>query len=113
MYEEQGRLPVHLLIDAALMPLNGRGIFYYIKQRGEKNSGMILLKLNGLKGVCKLMQQQRNFDGDLEWMNVLREDDVAEADADAYINRAMSRDPDLWVIEVEDGAMQNPFIQQD
>lgn len=105
----EGLLPVHLWIDAQLKPLNDRGVFYYIQQRGEKNSGIILLKLNGLQGQCKLLVQQRDLDGDLGWMNALQKEQVEEADADAYIRRAIGRDPDLWVIEVEDAEMQNPF----
>ncbi len=109
MYEEEARLPVHLLIDAVLMPLNGRGLFYYIKQRGEKNSGMILLKLNGLRGKCRLLQQQRNLDGVFEWVNSMREDFIDEVDVDQFVERSISRDPDLWVIEIEDTEMTNPF----
>lgn len=103
------RLPVHLFIDAQLKPLNDQGIFYYIQNRGEKNTGVLLIKLNGLQGVCKLLIQQRDLDGDLGWMNALNKELVEEADADAYIRRAVSRDPDLWVIEIEDQNMKNPF----
>ncbi len=83
--EAEARLPVHLWIDAQLAPLNAKGVFYYIQQRGEKNSGVILLKLNGLGGECKLLIQQRDLDGDMGWMNALRKDMVDERDVDAYI----------------------------
>lgn len=109
MYGSSDRLPVHLWIDAQLKPLNDKGIFYYIHQRGEKNTGTILLKLNNLEGVCGMLIQQRDFDGNLGWMNAMKKEQVEEADADAYIQRAISRDPDLWVIEIEDRDMQNPF----
>ena len=103
------RLPVYLWIDAQLAPLNSRGVFYYIRQRGEQNTGTILLKLNGLSGQCRLLMQQRGLDGDLGWMNALQKEQVEETDADQYIERAIARDPDLWVIEIEDRAMGNPF----
>ncbi len=112
MFDDGGgdaRLPVHLFIEAQLMPLNARGIYYYIQQRGEKNSGVILLKLNGLSGQCKLLIQQRDLDGNMGWMHALGKELVQEADVDAYIQRSVLRDPDLWVIEVEDSLMNNPF----
>ncbi len=109
MYEPEARLPVHLWIDAQLSPLNARGIFYYIHQRGEKNTGTILLKINNLEGACRLLIQQRDLDGKMGWMNANRKDLVEEREADQYIQRAISRDPDLWVIEIEDRDINNPF----
>ena len=104
------RLPTGLLVDTILAPLNARGIFYYIMQKGNRGSGLLLIKINGLKGDVKLLIQARNFiTDDIEWMPALQEELVSEADADAYIAKACSRDPDLWVIEIEDESMQNPF----
>ncbi|MDB2683006.1 DUF1491 family protein [Alphaproteobacteria bacterium] len=102
-------LPTHILIDATLKTLSEKGIFYTIIQRGERNSGIILLKLWGRGNDCKLLTQQRDLDGDLRWMNVTNNEILAESDADAYIQRARPRDPDLWVIEIEDPDMNNPF----
>lgn len=107
--EDRMSLPVHLWIDAQLAPLSGRGIFYYILQRGEKNSGVVLLKISGLQGSCRLIIQQRGFDGVLGWMDAMNKEQVDEADADSYIQRSILRDPDLWVIEIEDREMNNPF----
>ena len=104
------QLPVKLLIDAALAPLAGRGIYHYIHQEGNPSSGLILLKLSNLAGQCTLLTQQRDFDTDaLVWVPALQEETVDENEADTYAKRAMSRDPDLWIIEIEDPAMVNPF----
>jgi hypothetical protein len=59
-----------------------------------------------LQGQCKLIGQQRNIDSKLEWVNLLGDDVVDEPRADEYIRKASSRDPDLWVVEIEDRAMQ-------
>lgn len=102
-------LPVHLLIDATLQTLTERGVFYYILQRGEKSSGVILLKISDRAGRCTLITQQRDLEGDLNWIAALAEEIVPEKEADTYIQRAVQRDPDLWVIEIEDPEMHNPF----
>ena len=107
--EPEARLPVHLWIDAQLRPLNDKGVFYYIHQKGDQNTGVILLKLNGLSGQCQLLIQQRDFDDELGWIHALAQEVVEESDADAYIQRTISRDPDIWVIEIEDREMVNPF----
>lgn len=109
MSEEEARLPVHLWIDAQLRPLNDNGIFYYIHKSGDKNTGIILLKINRLDGFCKLLIQQRDFEGKMGWMTALQEEIIEESIADTYIKRSSLRDPDLWVIEIEDRNMNNPF----
>ena len=107
--KSEARLPVHIWVEAQLKPLNDKGVFYYIHQRGERNTGTILLKLNGLNGECRVLIQQRDLDGVLGWMNAIGKERVEEAPADQYIQRAITRDPDLWVIEIEDLEMENPF----
>jgi len=69
-----------------------------------------MLKINGLKGDVKLIIQERDFMTDqMTWAAAMVEEIVKESDADEYIQRAIQRDPDLWVIEIEDQDMQNPF----
>lgn len=106
-----GRLPTALWVDAVLKPLNDRGIYYYITQKGNHDSGMILLKLNGLGQGVKLLTQERDFFEDkLTWVNAIaQQDNLEESDVDAYIQKALQRDPDLWVIEIEDPGLNNPF----
>lgn len=84
---------------------------YYVLQRGDPQSGIVLLKISNCAGLCRLLIQERNLDGVLGWVDALGEEKVEETHADAYIARARARDPDLWVVEVEYRTLQNPFIE--
>jgi hypothetical protein len=78
-------------------------------RRGEAERGTVLLKLNLLESGCRILTQARDLDGRLGWLAALAGKLVPEAEADAYIARAIERDPDLWVIEIEDRSGHNPF----
>lgn len=105
----ESRLPTYLWLDAKIRELSAQGIGVYVAQRGDKAGGLVLLKIADMAGQCRLLTQQRNIDGDLLWMAALKDDISDEKSADDYIARAKNRDPDLWVIEVEDKLMANPF----
>ena len=104
------RLPTALYVDAHLKNLTDQAKYYHFIQKGNHSSGIIMLKLNNLEGKVKLILQERDFMTDqMTWVGALEQETVDESDADDYIQRAISRDPDLCVIEIEDRDMQNPF----
>ncbi len=106
----ENRLPTYLWLDAKIRELSAQGVGVYVAQRGDKTGGLVLLKIADMAGQCRLLTQLRNLEGDLTWMPALKDDITDEKSADDYIARACSRDPDLWVIEVEDKGMKNPFV---
>ena len=103
------RLPAELWIKAHLKRCMVEGIPATVVHRGEKNSGMLILKLNQLDQGVKVLSQTRDMEGAIAWMPALGGELVAEADADAYIERAVKRDPDVWVVEIEDRDGNHPF----
>lgn len=103
------RIPTHLWVEAKIRELTTQNIGVYVIHKGERNDGIVLLKLANLKGECKLLTQQRDLDGVLKWINVFAEEIIGEQKADEYIARSKIRDPDQWVIEVETPEMDNPF----
>lgn len=103
------RLPTALFLEAHFRRLTAEGSFYYIVNKGAYASGTIIVKINGLENGCVLLQQQRDFDGNLGWMNLFKGRAVEEFEVDAYIQRAIHRDPDVWVVEIEDRKLKNPF----
>ena len=43
------------------------------------------------------------------WLALFKGEVVAEKEVDDTVRRSIARDPDLWVIEIEDKDMTNPF----
>lgn len=108
-YDGDDRLPTSLFLEVYFKRFQTEGVAYYVTNKGAFASGTILLKINGLENGCRVLQQQRDLDGKLGWMALFKGEKVEESEADAYIHRAISRDPDLWAIEIEDRALANPF----
>ncbi len=96
------RLRADIWVAAYLARLGQAGIPAYVAGRGDPVSGSVAVKLATLDGRARAFQ--RSFDpmtGARMW-TVLAEG--AEAEVDAVLSRARSRDPDLWLIEIEDRA---------
>lgn len=107
--DDEARLPTALWVEVHLRRLGNDGIPYYILNTGAHSTGTVMLKLNGLENGVRLLVQQRGLDGKMGWMNALRNEISDEKTADDYIKRAISRDPDVWVIEIEERRHFNPF----
>jgi len=103
------RLPTELWVSAHLRRCSATGTPAVLVRRGEAERGSVLLKLNQLAAGCRILTQARDLAGELGWLAALGGQLVAEAEADAYIARAVDRDPDLWVIEIEDRQGRHPF----
>jgi hypothetical protein len=103
------RLPTELWLKAHIRRCIVDGIPVYVGRRGAEHSGTVLLKLNQLDLGCRVLSQVRDIDGSLAWMGALGGGLVPEGEADAYIARVVARDPDVWVVEIEDRAGRHPF----
>ncbi len=96
------RLTADMWVSAYLRRLDLAGIAAYVTQRGDATAGAVLVKLATLDG--RAVAYERGYDPMREervWV-VLAEG--AEREVDAAVTRQKARDPDLWVIEVEDRA---------
>ncbi|WP_207481682.1 DUF1491 family protein [Arenibaculum pallidiluteum] len=106
---EDDRLPTELWIRAHLRRLTADAIPAYVMRKGSPMGGTLLLKLNQLDLGCRVLTQARDPDGRLGWLAAKSGAFMPEPDADAYIARAVARDPDLWVVEIEDRQGRHPF----
>ena len=106
---DDDRIPTDVWVMAHVRRCNAEGIPVVVARRGEAKGGTLLLKLNQLELGCRVLSQQRDLEGRLGWLAAFKGELVPEAEADAYIARAVSRDPDLWVVEIEDREGKHPF----
>jgi len=94
------RLTADIWVSAYLTRLRLENIPAYVMQKGDPTAGTVMVKVATLNGQAQVWQ--RSFDlmtGERRWL-VMSEGD--ERAVDETITRQKSRDPDLWVIEVED-----------
>ncbi|GLQ05812.1 DUF1491 family protein [Sneathiella chinensis] len=74
-----------------------------VVRRGDNSAGTVLIKINRLNGQCMVLTPTTNFeDGSRMWIKGTGADWVDELSADAYIQKQLSFDPDVWVLEIED-----------
>jgi hypothetical protein len=102
------RLPTELWVQAQLRRFSSAGTGAYLVRRGDTERGTVLVRLVGRDGT-RILTQVRDLDGKLAWMGVKEGAVLQNPDADAYVDRAVDRDSDLWVIEIETRDGENPF----
>lgn len=77
------------------------GAFAAVIRKGDARAGAVLVKvLDRADGTARLYAEAVRADGERVWMQPVRAQ--AEAEIDAYLDRAARVDPDLWVVEIDD-----------
>jgi hypothetical protein len=96
------RLAAALWVEAYRARLRLADIPVYVTTKGDPTAGAVAVKCATLDGQA--VAWQRVLDpatGARVWARFA---EGAEAEVDAALARARARDPDLWVLEIEDRA---------
>ncbi|HEX3882919.1 MAG TPA: DUF1491 family protein [Stellaceae bacterium] len=101
----EARLKSGIWVKALIRRCDIAAIGVAVTRRGDPDAGAILIKLCDRDAGASVLAQTRRADGTLGWMRMTGPDPVAESEADTYIERQRSRDPDLWVVEVDRGSI--------
>ena len=94
------RLTSGFWVNAYLVRLNLANIPAYVVRSGEKQAGAVLVKVNTLDGKARVFQRSYDLEVDRRIWTVL--DEGCEPELDAMLERQRHRDPDVWIVEVED-----------
>jgi GMP synthase (glutamine-hydrolysing) len=96
------RLKTRLLVQAILRRYDQEAIPVYIRRNGDPDAGTVLLKIAISRDNAVILSQARDADGRAGWLRLGGEHPLSDQDAEAAIEKAIRRDPDLYVIEIED-----------
>ena len=83
------------LCDRAFIPAT-------IVRKGDPDAGVVLVKVNRFDQGVTVYAQASTMDDEPGWSRGTGLAAVSEPEADAYIARQVARDPDVWVLEIED-----------
>lgn len=90
------RLPTGVLVSALLRRVNDSGGFGAVLAKGDAQAGGILILAVDRGGAARVFERGIGPAGIPALLDSTPKDDVAE-----YWQRRRSRDPDLWVIELD------------
>ena len=102
------KVKAHIWADMAIRLSNAAGRPAMQLRKGDPDSGGFLCVLLGRDG-CVVLAQARDAEGRPAWIRGTGPAPVDQATTDAYIERQVKRDPDLWVLEFEAPDYLPPF----
>ena len=104
----EARVKAGLWVQAALRLGNAAGRYGMVLRKGDPDAGGVLVVLHGKLGMM-VLSQSRGAEGEMVWLRATGPDAVDQAAVDAYVQRQLGYDPDLWVLEFESPDLLPPF----
>jgi hypothetical protein len=96
------RLKTWIWVSALIRRAELGGAAAFVAHKGEPDSGAVRVKISLLNGQARVWSSAYGGDGHRRWVKATGPELVPDADAEAYVARARTRDSDLWVVEIED-----------
>lgn len=94
------RLATGVWVAAYLARLRAAGLAAYVVAKGDPTAGAVVVKLVRPGGRARAMVRRFDLETGARVWAVLAEGE--EREVDALLARERGRDPDLWLIDVED-----------
>ena len=101
MSDELPRLKSGVRAAAIMRSMELAGIAVYLRRRGDADAGSIYVKLVLSASEVIIYAQERGGGGSLVWQPV-KAAGMTEGEAEDWLGKCVDRDPDLWIIELED-----------
>jgi len=101
------RLTSSFWVQAYIKKLNLLGVPAFVVAHGDDTAGAIIVKVNKLNGDAVLFERSFSLDKNLNQWSKFESGD--EKELDELLSRQLSRDRDLWIVEIE-SREGDPFL---
>ena len=101
------RLTSSFWVQAYIKKLNLLGVPAFVVSHGDATAGAIIVKVNKLNGDAVLFERSFSLDKNLNQWSKFESGD--EKELDELLSRQLSRDRDLWIVEIE-SREGDPFL---
>ena len=101
------RLTSSFWVHAYIKKLNLLGVPAFVVSHGDDTAGAIIVKVNKLNGDAVLFERSFSLDKNLNQWSKFESGD--EKELDELLSRQLSRDRDLWIVEIE-SREGDPFL---
>ena len=95
------RLPAHLEVSALIRQVEAAGGFAMVLSKGERDAGTILVVLTQNGGNSRAYERMPQADGSRQWCQTFTQDPEKPWEFSEILTRWASRDPDLWIVELD------------
>ena len=90
-----------LWVSALIRRAELGGAFATVSRRGDARAGTVIVKAyNTSNRTARLYTEAFGPDGERLWIQPVTSE--TESELDAYVQRQIGYDPDIWVVEIED-----------
>jgi hypothetical protein len=103
------RLKTGLLVQAGIRHCEGKLITAMLRRRGDADAGALFVKVSRLDGSAALFARVTSFTGGTEWQRSSGDGWLPDAEVEKRLEKEISFDPDIWIVEVENPDGGNPF----
>ena len=93
-------LSTDIWVSALIRRVEQAGSFAFVARKGHPQFGAVLVKVLNLRTRNALVLREAQTGEETVWMRPI--ETVNEPDIDAWSERQVRYDPDLWIVEIED-----------
>lgn len=98
---EDARLPTHVWASALVRQWNGEGYAAVLLRRGDLIGGSVIIVIDRCDRTSFLLGERRDIDGKRFWMALGSGTAIPPEEEHAYLEKAIKRDRDVWILGVE------------